>query len=143
MNIDTIIIFLLVAIALVAIVILLRGGSEKKVYDPNDVDLGNAFDPQHDHFSKEHVQKLKEQGNKTASSAARDRVSPNSVAARGPRSEMNSGVDGLQHLKRPRNVESQQSKGHKNRREAVSRRMDENRRRGDRRMKNDRRGKES
>lgn len=138
MSIDIIIIFLLLAIALVAVLILLKGGSEKKVYDPNDVDLGSSFDPQHDHFSKEHVQKLKEQKNKP--SAFLNKKKNPSVAATGPRTEINREFDGLEHLKKPVEVESQQSKGHKNRREAADRRGLETRRGGPRRSDKDRRG---
>ena len=140
MSIDTIIIFLLVAIALVAVLILLKGGSEKKVYDPNDVDLGNAFDPKHDHFSKGHVEKLKELKNKKSTPVRKAARAPIPVAARKPRSETHSEFEGLEHLKKPVDVESPQDQDESSGLGNVNRRTGETRRHGERRTEKDRRG---
>ena len=56
MVIDTIIILLLIAIGIFGGIILWRAASAK-AYDPNHVDLSSNFDPQHDHFSKQHAEK--------------------------------------------------------------------------------------
>ena len=58
MMIDIIIGVILLSIAVLTMRIVWKAG-EAKIYDPDKVDLSDNFDPQHDHFSKEHAQKVK------------------------------------------------------------------------------------
>jgi len=143
MSIDMMIILLLIAIAVVFALILLRSGREKRIYDPRDVDLGSNYDPQHDHFSKEHLEKLRKEKHTKPEVKKRNVVSPAVVAAKKREAQIHSSFEGIEHLKKPVHFESQQSKGHKNRRESSERRVGESRRHGERRSTHDRRGKES
>ncbi|RLL53304.1 hypothetical protein D8Y20_05545 [Mariprofundus sp. EBB-1] len=138
MDIDVIIISVLIVIAVGSAWILLRSGAEKNIYDPNDVDLSTDYDPKHDHFSKEHLEKLKQQEKKKPGSTKRKITPPAAVAVKNRESEIHSSFEGLDHLKKPVQIESQQTKGHKNRRESVDRRV-EGRRHGERRSAQDRR----
>ena len=131
------IILLLIAIAVVSALILLRSGREKRIYDPRDVDLSSDYDPQHDHFSKEHVEKLIGKG-----PVKKNIIPPKSLAAKKREAQIHSSFEGIEHLKKPVQFESQQSKGHKNRRESSDRRVGKSRRHGERRSTQDRRGKE-
>ena len=85
MSVDVIIILLLIAIAVVSLLILFRSGGAKRIYDPHAVDLSSEYDPQHDHFSKEHVEKLKQANNKKQGSIKRNIVPPAAVAALEPK----------------------------------------------------------
>ncbi len=134
MSTDVMIIFLLIAIAVVSALILLRSGGEKKIYDPRD--LSTNFDPQHDHFSKEHVKHLRE---KKTESKRKNAVPSSAVSAKKHEAQIHSSFEGLEHLKKPVEVEPQVFKGHKNRRESSDRRAGESRRHGERRSSHDRR----
>ena len=128
MVIDTVIIILLIAIALVAGVILWNAASAK-TYDPNRVDLSGDFDPKHDHFSREHVEKLRQ--------AEAEKRRPQARAA-------SATSDSLMHLT-PQNIQQQSAiesdrRAGQERRSTVDRRSKEDRRNySDRRMLSDRR----
>ncbi len=134
MSIDLMIILLIIAIAVVAALILLKGGGQKQIYDPHHVDLGDDYDPQHDHFSKEHVQKIKERQTKK-------RNKPHAAVAptANPKPEPKLETEALNQLKSSRVVETKKDEGDDVQPEGERYLLGGNRRAEDRRANKDRR----
>lgn len=133
MVVDTVIILLLTAIAVITGVILWRAASAK-AYDPNHVDLSNGFDPKHDHFSKAHAQKVQQ-----AEAQSRSRH-PRAAAARTAEPEIHTASGSLSHLRPPKEMAAEQEQEiDDDRREKDDRRLDADRRNAERRNRMQRR----
>ena len=139
MNIDLMIILLIIAIAVVAALILLKGGGQKKIYDPHHVDLGNAYDPQHDHFSKEHVQKLKELEMKKKQAQHVEIVTPTAKPKPQPEPKPQPKPDELHHSQPDITVETKKEESDDVQPEGERYLLGGNRRAEDRRANKDRR----